>query len=93
MSLYFLSFVRYSHSVGEGWGNGQGLPSSPVVALISRRVVVQGNVTLERVSHLRQCVNAGEEVFSHINVLRRKTAPLKSHCDSITVYKNSFFLG
>uniref|UniRef100_A0A8C9NL52 PKHD1 ciliary IPT domain containing fibrocystin/polyductin n=1 Tax=Serinus canaria TaxID=9135 RepID=A0A8C9NL52_SERCA len=30
------------------------LPPSAVVALISRRVVVQGNVTLERMSHLRQ---------------------------------------
>ncbi|KAM7062054.1 fibrocystin [Acridotheres tristis] len=57
--LHLRSPLRYPHSVGEGWGNGQGLPSSAVVALISRRVVVQGNVTLERMSHLRQCANAG----------------------------------
>ncbi|RMC17085.1 hypothetical protein DUI87_05662 [Hirundo rustica rustica] len=57
--LHLRSPLRYPHSVGEGWGKGQGLPSSAVVALISRRVVVQGNVTLERMSHLRQCANAG----------------------------------
>lgn len=69
--------------------NGQGLPLSALVALISRRVVVQGNVTMERMSHLRQCVKAGvtigEEVFSHINVLRSRIVPLKSHCGA-TVY-------
>uniref|UniRef100_A0A8C3XE04 PKHD1 ciliary IPT domain containing fibrocystin/polyductin n=1 Tax=Cyanoderma ruficeps TaxID=181631 RepID=A0A8C3XE04_9PASS len=57
--LLLRSPLRYPHSVGEGWGKGQGLPSSAVVALISRRVVVQGNVTLERMFHLRQCANAG----------------------------------
>ncbi|XP_064506857.1 fibrocystin isoform X1 [Pseudopipra pipra] len=57
--LHLRSPLRYSHSVGEGWGNGQGQPLSAVVALISRRVVVQGNVTLERMSHLRQCAKAG----------------------------------
>ncbi|XP_063009216.1 fibrocystin [Melospiza melodia melodia] len=57
--LHLRSPLRYPHSAGEEWGNGQGLPSSAVVALISRRVVVQGNVTLERMSHLRQCANAG----------------------------------
>jgi len=79
-----VSFLRYSHSVGEGWENSQGLTLSAVVALISRRVVVQGNVTMERISHLRECVKAGvargEEVFSHRKVLRRRIAPLKSHC-------------
>ncbi|XP_062494516.1 fibrocystin isoform X2 [Pezoporus occidentalis] len=57
--LYLRSPLRYSHSVGEGWVNGQGLPLSALVALISRRVVVQGNVTMERMSHLKQCVKAG----------------------------------
>ncbi|XP_009693892.1 PREDICTED: fibrocystin, partial [Cariama cristata] len=57
--LYLRSPLRYSHSVGEGWVNGRGLPLSAVVALISRRVVVQGNVTMERMSHLRECVKAG----------------------------------
>ncbi|XP_068039311.1 fibrocystin isoform X2 [Anomalospiza imberbis] len=59
MELHLRSPLRYPHSVGEEWGNGQALPLSAVVALISRRVVVQGNVTLERMSHLRQCANAG----------------------------------
>lgn len=62
-----MSFLRFSHSAGEGWANDQGLPLGAVVALVSRRVVVQGNVTMERMSHLRQCVKSGatrgEEVF------------------------------
>ncbi|KAF4801061.1 Fibrocystin [Turdus rufiventris] len=57
--LQLKSPLRYPHSAGEGWGSGQGAPSSAVVALISRRVVVEGNVTLERMSHLRQCASAG----------------------------------
>uniref|UniRef100_A0A8D0L0P7 PKHD1 ciliary IPT domain containing fibrocystin/polyductin n=1 Tax=Strix occidentalis caurina TaxID=311401 RepID=A0A8D0L0P7_STROC len=56
--LYLRSPLRYSHSVGDGWVNGQSLPLSAVVAMISRRVVVQGNVTMERMSHLRQCAEA-----------------------------------
>ncbi|PKU30673.1 hypothetical protein llap_19023 [Limosa lapponica baueri] len=57
--LYLRSPLRYSHTVGEGWVTGQNPPLSAVVALISRRVVVQGNVTMERMSHLRQCAKAG----------------------------------
>ncbi|XP_074717461.1 fibrocystin [Strix uralensis] len=56
--LYLRSPLRYSHSVEDGWVNGQSLPLSAVVAVISRRVVVQGNVTMERMSHLRQCAEA-----------------------------------
>ncbi|NXJ66569.1 PKHD1 protein, partial [Rostratula benghalensis] len=57
--LYLRSPLRYSHNVGEGWTTGQSPPLSAVVALMSRRVVVQGNVTMERMSHLRQCAKAG----------------------------------
>ncbi|NWX85156.1 PKHD1 protein, partial [Nothoprocta pentlandii] len=57
--LYLTSPLRYFHSVREEWVNGQIVPLSTVVALISRRVVVQGNVTRERMSHLRQCAKAG----------------------------------
>ncbi|NXA42512.1 PKHD1 protein, partial [Eudromia elegans] len=57
--LYLTSPLRYFHSVGEEGVNGQVVPLSALVALISRRVVVQGNVTRERMSHLRQCANAG----------------------------------
>ncbi|NWU65963.1 PKHD1 protein, partial [Pterocles burchelli] len=57
--LYLKSPLRYSHSVGEEWVKGQSLPLGAVVALISRRVVVEGNVTMERMSHLRQCAKAG----------------------------------
>lgn len=38
---------------------GQHLSLSAVVALLSRRIVVQGNVTGERMSHLRMCAAAG----------------------------------
>uniref|UniRef100_A0A8C5X3L5 PKHD1 ciliary IPT domain containing fibrocystin/polyductin n=1 Tax=Malurus cyaneus samueli TaxID=2593467 RepID=A0A8C5X3L5_9PASS len=55
--LHLRSPLRYPHSAGEGQGNDQILPLSAVVALLSRRVVIQGNVTLERMSHLRQCAN------------------------------------
>ncbi|XP_010159497.1 PREDICTED: fibrocystin-like, partial [Eurypyga helias] len=51
--LYLRSPLR------EGWVNGQSLRLTAVVALISRRVVVQGNVTMERMAHLRQCGKAG----------------------------------
>lgn len=89
LCLFLVSFPRYSHTVGEGWVNGQSSPLKAVVVLISRRVVIQGNVTMERMSHLRHCTQAGdargEVIFSHRKVLRRKTAPLKSHC-GITVY-------
>ncbi|XP_010133111.1 PREDICTED: fibrocystin-like, partial [Buceros rhinoceros silvestris] len=57
--LYLRSPLRHSHTVGEGWVNGQSPPLRAVVALISRRVVVQGNVTMERMSHLRHCTKAG----------------------------------
>ncbi|XP_014803864.1 PREDICTED: fibrocystin-like, partial [Calidris pugnax] len=57
--LYLRSPLRYSHNIGEEWVTGQSPPLSAVVALISRRIVVQGNVTTERMSHLRQCAKAG----------------------------------
>uniref|UniRef100_A0A669QMP1 PKHD1 ciliary IPT domain containing fibrocystin/polyductin n=1 Tax=Phasianus colchicus TaxID=9054 RepID=A0A669QMP1_PHACC len=57
--LYLRSPLRYSHNVGEERVNGQSLTLSAVVALLSRRVVVQGNVTKERISHLRECAEAG----------------------------------
>ncbi|XP_042688670.1 fibrocystin isoform X6 [Centrocercus urophasianus] len=57
--LYLRSPLRYSHNVGEERVNGQSLPLTAVVALLSRRVVVQGNVTKERISHIRECAEAG----------------------------------
>ncbi|XP_038033294.1 fibrocystin isoform X3 [Anas platyrhynchos] len=57
--IYLRSPLRYSHNVGEERVNGQSLPLTAVVALISRRVVVQGNVTRERRAHLRECAKAG----------------------------------
>ncbi|NXL83094.1 PKHD1 protein, partial [Alectura lathami] len=57
--LYLRSPLRCSHNVGEEKVNGQSLPLTAVVALISRRVVVQGNVTRERISHIRECAKEG----------------------------------
>lgn len=82
---FFVSFLRCSHNAGEGWADGQGLRLRAVVALISRRVVVQGNVTMERMSHLRQCVKAGatrgEEVF-----FSQKCTGEENQSIKITVY-------
>uniref|UniRef100_A0A8C2SRX6 PKHD1 ciliary IPT domain containing fibrocystin/polyductin n=1 Tax=Coturnix japonica TaxID=93934 RepID=A0A8C2SRX6_COTJA len=58
--LYLRSPLRYSHNVGEERVNGQSLPLTAVVALLSRRVVVQGDITKERISHVRQCAEAGD---------------------------------
>ncbi|OXB53960.1 hypothetical protein ASZ78_006666, partial [Callipepla squamata] len=57
--LYLKSPLRYSHNVGEERVNGQSVPLTAVVALLSRRVVIQGNVTKERISHIRECAEAG----------------------------------
>ncbi|OXB78628.1 UNVERIFIED_CONTAM: hypothetical protein H355_010108 [Colinus virginianus] len=57
--LYLKSPLRYSHDVGEERVNGQSVPLTAVVALLSRRVVIQGNVTKERISHIRECAEAG----------------------------------
>ncbi|XP_067401067.1 fibrocystin isoform X2 [Emydura macquarii macquarii] len=57
--LYLRSPLRYSHSCGEERVHGKRLALSAVVALLSRRIVVQGNLTRERASHLRECAEAG----------------------------------
>ncbi|XP_074847514.1 fibrocystin isoform X4 [Carettochelys insculpta] len=57
--LYLRSPLRYSHSGGEEWVHGQYLALNAVVALLSRRIVVGGNVTSERMSHLKECAEAG----------------------------------
>uniref|UniRef100_A0A8D0HLS2 PKHD1 ciliary IPT domain containing fibrocystin/polyductin n=1 Tax=Sphenodon punctatus TaxID=8508 RepID=A0A8D0HLS2_SPHPU len=51
--LYITSPLRYSFV----WD--QGLALRAVVALLSRRVVIQGNLTRERKLHLVQCAEAG----------------------------------
>ncbi|XP_075779467.1 fibrocystin isoform X12 [Pelodiscus sinensis] len=57
--IYLGSPLRYPHSGGEEWVHGRRLASNAVVALLSRRIVVRGNITGERVSHLRKCAEAG----------------------------------
>uniref|UniRef100_A0A674ISS1 PKHD1 ciliary IPT domain containing fibrocystin/polyductin n=1 Tax=Terrapene triunguis TaxID=2587831 RepID=A0A674ISS1_9SAUR len=57
--LYLRSPLRYPHSSGEEWVHGQRFALKAVVALLSRRIVVRGNLTRERMSHLRECAEAG----------------------------------
>ncbi|XP_019346863.2 fibrocystin isoform X1 [Alligator mississippiensis] len=57
--LYLRSPLRFPHGFEEEQMGGQHLSLSAVVALLSRRIVVQGNVTGERMSHLRMCAAAG----------------------------------
>uniref|UniRef100_A0A8C0G053 PKHD1 ciliary IPT domain containing fibrocystin/polyductin n=1 Tax=Chelonoidis abingdonii TaxID=106734 RepID=A0A8C0G053_CHEAB len=56
--LYLRSPLRYPHSSGEEWVHGQRFALKAVVALLSRRIVVRGNLTRERMSHLRACAEA-----------------------------------
>ncbi|XP_019376481.1 PREDICTED: fibrocystin isoform X5 [Gavialis gangeticus] len=53
--LYLRSPLRFPHGFEEERMGGQHFSLSAVVALLSRRIVVQGNVTDERMSHLRLC--------------------------------------
>ncbi|XP_019392715.1 PREDICTED: fibrocystin isoform X5 [Crocodylus porosus] len=57
--LYLRSPLRFPHGFEEERMGGQHFSLSAVVALLSRRIVVQGNVTDERMSHLRLCAAAG----------------------------------
>uniref|UniRef100_A0A7M4E0M8 PKHD1 ciliary IPT domain containing fibrocystin/polyductin n=1 Tax=Crocodylus porosus TaxID=8502 RepID=A0A7M4E0M8_CROPO len=56
--LYLRSPLRFPHGFEEERMGGQHFSLSAVVALLSRRIVVQGNVTDERMSHLRLCAAA-----------------------------------
>ncbi|XP_074982450.1 fibrocystin isoform X2 [Caretta caretta] len=57
--LYLRLPLRYPHSSGEEWVHGNRFALKAVVALLSRRIVVRGNLTRERMSHLRECAKAG----------------------------------
>lgn len=60
--VYF--FFRYSYNITENWVAGKNHILKPTVALLSRNIVIQGNLTLERVKHLHSCqeVNAAEGI-------------------------------
>ncbi|XP_053129194.1 fibrocystin [Hemicordylus capensis] len=57
--LYIMSPLRYPHGVSEEEVFGERLAFRAVVAVLSRNVVIQGNFTSERLSHLKQCKEAG----------------------------------
>ncbi|KAL8173077.1 UNVERIFIED_CONTAM: hypothetical protein K2H54_039534 [Gekko kuhli] len=57
--LHITSPLRYPHGISEERVLGERLNLRAVVALLSRRVVIRGNVTSERISHWKQCKKAG----------------------------------
>ncbi|XP_048362810.1 fibrocystin-like [Sphaerodactylus townsendi] len=56
--LYITSPLRYPHGISEEQVLGERLNLRAVVALLSRRVVVRGNVTSERLSRQKVCKEA-----------------------------------
>ncbi|XP_015278906.1 PREDICTED: LOW QUALITY PROTEIN: fibrocystin-like [Gekko japonicus] len=57
--LHITSPLRYPHGISEEQVLGERLNLRAVVALLTRRVVIRGNVTSERISHWKQCKKAG----------------------------------
>ncbi|KAM6459801.1 fibrocystin isoform 3-T3 [Liasis olivaceus] len=57
--LYITPPLRYLYSVTEEQVLEERLAFRAVVALLSRNLVIQGNVTTEKVSHLQLCKAAG----------------------------------
>nr|XP_056712789.1 fibrocystin [Euleptes europaea] len=57
--LYITPPLRYPHGVSEEQVLGEHLSLRAVVALLSRRVVIRGNITSERLSRQKQCEEAG----------------------------------
>ncbi|XP_054826531.1 fibrocystin [Eublepharis macularius] len=56
--LYITSPLRYPHDISEEQVLGERLNLRAIVALLSRSVVIQGNVTSEKISHQKQCKEA-----------------------------------
>ncbi|XP_053236369.1 fibrocystin isoform X2 [Podarcis raffonei] len=56
--LYVSSPLRYPHGIAEEQVSGEHHVFRALVALVSRSVVIHGNVTTERASHLQQCKEA-----------------------------------
>ncbi|XP_067882121.1 fibrocystin-like isoform X3 [Heterodontus francisci] len=51
--------LRFPHSYAEGWLKGERLAVRATVALLSRNIVIRGNLTTERLRHLQLCGEAG----------------------------------
>lgn len=54
-SIYSYVSYRYSYAVTEKQVLKEHLTFRAVVALLSRNLVIQGNVTSEKISHLQLC--------------------------------------
>lgn len=82
-TLVLSFFFRYSYNITENGVAGKNPILKATVALLSRNIVIQGNLTLERVKHLHSCQegNAPEG----INADRWKTQRVNkcSHCLAI----------
>ncbi|KAK7809883.1 hypothetical protein U0070_000269, partial [Myodes glareolus] len=65
--LHLRTPLRYSYNITENWVAGKNHILKSTVALLSRNIVIQGNLTLERVKHLHSCqeVNAAEGNLKH----------------------------
>ncbi|XP_072498533.1 fibrocystin isoform X3 [Notamacropus eugenii] len=65
--LYLKSPLRYSHGFLEHNIAGRHLALRATVALLSRNIVIQGNLTSDRMAHLGLCteIKIPEDVFQH----------------------------
>uniref|UniRef100_A0A8C8SGU1 PKHD1 ciliary IPT domain containing fibrocystin/polyductin n=1 Tax=Pelusios castaneus TaxID=367368 RepID=A0A8C8SGU1_9SAUR len=88
--VYLRSPLRYPHCYGEAWMHGQRLVLSAVVALLSRRIVVQGNRTKERVSHLSECAEADESEGATACLYKRSERVLGSQDMGAVVIVQAF---
>ncbi|XP_070274536.1 fibrocystin [Myotis yumanensis] len=56
--LYLRSPLRYSHNFTENWVAGEHHILKATVALLSRRIIIRGNLTSERTKFLASCQEA-----------------------------------
>ncbi|XP_076414005.1 fibrocystin isoform X2 [Peromyscus maniculatus bairdii] len=56
--LHLRTPLRYSYNFTENWVAGKNHILKATVALLSRNIIIQGNLTLERVQHLHSCQEA-----------------------------------
>ncbi|XP_051060248.1 fibrocystin [Phodopus roborovskii] len=65
--LHLKTPLRYSYNFTENWIAGKNLILKATVALLSRNIIIQGNVTLERLKLLHSCqeANAAEGNLEH----------------------------
>ncbi|XP_044864776.1 fibrocystin [Mauremys mutica] len=88
--LYLRSPLRYPHSSGEEWVHGQRFALKAVVALLSRRIVVRGNLTRERMSHLSACAEAGVSGDASVCLYKRSERMLGSRDMGAVVIVQAF---